>query len=104
MLNDLMRPNLRRRRVDAMVAAVLQQIGPYLSDERHARRDAAYALMNMFWEEGVEVVTDHVRQEAGLPPRGPDGWTAEELIALEQRRLEAMLRPLSVTIPIKEPG
>jgi hypothetical protein len=34
-----------------------------------------------------------------VSPRGPDGWTQEEIIALEGKRLEALTRPLAFTIP-----
>ena len=49
-------------------------------------------LMEILMAQGVEIMTDRLRQEIGLPPRGPDGWTVEEIIALEQRRLDEMQR------------
>jgi hypothetical protein len=61
-------------------------------------RDLDYALEELFVKEGVEVLTDLSRQDLGLPPRGPDGWTVEEIIACEQRMLEAMLRPVPPVI------
>lgn len=88
-----LRINLRRKRAMSLVAAILQQINPYLKDDGRHRRDAHDALMRVFVEEGVEVLTDHVRMTLGLSPRGPDGWTDEEIRALDLRRLELLLDP-----------
>ena len=42
----------------------------------------------------VEIVSDFDRQQYGLTPRGPDGWTMEEIVELEKRRLELMFAPM----------
>jgi hypothetical protein len=49
----------------------------------------------------VEVVTDYTRQEAGLPPRDGKGWTMEELVALERKRLELMSAPPRTMVTLK---
>ncbi len=94
-----LRYDLRRRRATALTAAVLGEMrrqGVDLHDDYRGIHDA---LMNVFTQEGVEVVTDYTRAEAGLPPRGPDGWTLEEMAALERARLEAITAPIRFTVP-----
>jgi hypothetical protein len=56
-------------------------------------RDVSDQLMQTLMSVGVEFLTDHDREQAGMPPRGPDGWTLDELMALEKARLEHMMRP-----------
>lgn len=91
----------RRKRAQALQAAILQIVGKHLSDEdyrRNAMRALSYELFDKLYQEGVEIITDADRAEAGLPPRGPEGWTMEELLVLEERRLESMRCPVIVTV------
>ena len=60
-------------------------------------------LTDLLMEKGLEVISDYDREQAGLPRRGPDGWTADELVALEKSRLEMLFRPFSVTVPNLDP-
>ena len=93
--------NIRALRAQSVVSGIMEIVG------RHAPGADKYSiyreLVESFEKQGVEIVTDHTRQEAGLPPRGPLGWTAAELVALEQARLEALLRPLAVTVRKDDP-
>jgi hypothetical protein len=93
-----MRINLRRRRADALVAAVMKEIRYHLVD-RDAEAEVARALRHVFYQEGIEILSDYTRAEIGLPPRGPDGWTLEEMHALERARLDAIMRPSQMVIP-----
>lgn len=99
-------PNLRLLRAQSLVARILSVIDPYLCDhmeEVSARREVHDALIELFAGIGVDIVTDYDRQEAGLPPRAPNGWTVEELIALEKRRLDALYAPVTVhNFPVSE--
>lgn len=100
--DDGLRIDRRRLRIQPLLHQILQIVGKHLSDEdmrRNALRELHNELFDKLYEEGVEIVTDHTRAEIGLPPRGPEGWTAEELIALEQRRMELMTKPLQMVIP-----
>jgi len=90
------RLNLRQRRAESMAAAIMQALDDFLP--RRNRREIHDALGVMLMTEGVEVLTDWDREQAGLPPRGPDGWTIEELVALEQKKMEALTRPMSAII------
>jgi hypothetical protein len=96
---QLKRQDLRMMRAQYLVAAVIQKISPFL-DERQdrARRDAHEALIELFHNEGVDVITDASRADAGLPPRGPDGYTVDELLAIEKRRLDYLSAPLIATL------
>lgn len=82
----------RRIRADQILAAVLHAIEPFVKDGE--MNDAARSLTALLRTEGAEIVTDAMRADAGLPPRGPDGWTADELRAVEAHRLSLMLQPL----------
>jgi len=94
-------PDLRLQRATSLVAAVLQKIDPYLDRQQdRARRDAYEALIELFHSEGVDVITDHDRAAVGLPPRGPSGLTSEEMLAMEKRRLDYLLAPITVRLPI----
>ena len=95
---QLKRQDLRLLRARHLVAAVMQKLSPYFDEQQDsARRDAYEALIELFHNEGVDVITDMTRADAGLPPRGPDGYTMEELVALEKRRLDILTAPLITT-------
>jgi hypothetical protein len=94
--------DIRKLRADAIAHEILRAIRPFLSDDRDAERDATRAMQALLLKHGAEIVTDRVREDFGLPPRGPEGWTASELLAVEQIRLGMLLRPLpAMTLPAK---
>ena len=95
--NQMLRIDLRRRRAESLVHGVMQALDAHIVPD--ARKDAYYALLELFCRQGVEVLSDYDRQQCGLPPRGPAGWTVEEIIALEEKRLELLRRPITMTIP-----
>lgn len=88
-------PELRRHRAQQLTSHIMHIVGKYLCDhgEVHGARDASRDLMDALYESGAEVITDHDRATAGLPPRGPYGLTAEELSIREARMLEVMRHP-----------
>lgn len=107
----LKRANAREMRARSVAAVLMGVLDPYLDelsrlndivrsvDEGLAsskgdrpRGDVYNALMTTLMELGVEVITDDMRNQVGLPARGPDGWTPDELIALETARLDAILK------------
>lgn len=94
--DELMRTDLRRLRAEALIAAIFDKLEPYLPYE--GKRDAYDALRELLTQEGVEVMTDRTRQEAGLPARDGLGWTIEELVAMERQRLELLTQPIRTTI------
>jgi hypothetical protein len=105
-MRESLRYDMRRMRAQQVLGYVMEALNPVFDraefDPHEIRRDTYDALAKLFMQEGVELLTEYHRQEMGLPPRGPDGWTVEEIIALEQRHLDALLRPIFVTLP-KEP-
>lgn len=98
---DMMhRVDLRRRRAEMLVGQIMRVIDDKLNEEiPRVRHDTHYALLELFMQEGIEVLSDYDRAAAGLPPRGPDGWTMDEIIAMEKYRLELLYRPLAVKVP-----
>lgn len=101
---ELMRQDMRQLRIQPLLHQILHIVTKHIGDEDR-RRDAERALyrelFDKLYEEGVELVTDHTRAAMGLPARGPDGWTIEELIALETKRLEMLRAPMPpVIVPV----
>ena len=99
---QIRRQDLRARRAMSLASAVMDKISHLICDcgEEPLRRVAHDAILDIFFQEGVEVLTDYDREQMGLQPRSPDGWTIDEIIALEKRRLEIMTRPLQMLVPI----
>jgi len=98
--DQIQRVDKRRHRAMALTAQIMQIVGKYIprDDERDLLRDLHYELQDVMEKAGAEIVSDFDRQQYGLSPRGPDGWTIEEIIELERRRLEMMYAPLPPTI------
>jgi hypothetical protein len=91
--------NLREVRSHDVVTYILNSLLDFIPTYCQDKAiDTIYKLLD---DAGAEIITDQTRKEAGLPPRGPDGWTAEELIELERRRMELLMQPIS-TIYTKE--
>jgi hypothetical protein len=86
---------------DAGQIGLSLNVGPQASD---CLRAITRKLEDLFRQDGVEVLTDYTRQEMGLPPRGPDGWTIEEIHAMERLRLERMMAPMPMFIPLSKAG
>lgn len=93
-LNETMRIDKRRVRAEQFAHAIFQKVRPYLhdSDADHVDKDVFYAIFEVCHAEGVEVLTDAHRTQLGLSPRGPDGWTDEEIVIMEHTMQAAMLR------------
>lgn len=81
-------PNLRRRRAEMLTGMVMNQIEQFLrnDEEVDARKHVSRNLVELFSAVGIEIVTDFDREHYGLPPRNPEGYTAEELYRLERAR------------------
>lgn len=88
--HDTFRIDVRRRRAELLVHALSEILMPYLA--KTDRYHAIARMIDRLAELGVEVMTDEVRAAAGLPPRGLDGWTDAELVALEAHRLAVLSR------------
>ena len=93
---SVIRTDRRRVRAMAFESAIMQIVSKYVPEdrERDCLRDLSRELFEKLDAEGAEIITDSMRDEIGLPPRGPDGWTQDELIALERRRLEVLMSPV----------
>lgn len=95
---SIQRSDHRRRRAMSLTSRVMDIVRDHVD---HADWRKIYdEIFDVFSLEGVEILTDLDRQLYGLSPRGPDGWTVEEIVALERLKLEAMLKPLSIIIPM----
>lgn len=90
----------RRTRADSLTAHIMHAIGEHLCrhGEADGAREASRALFEMFYEAGVDIVTDLDRANAGLAPRDHSGMTRDELRIMEYKYIETMLRPMPPTI------
>jgi hypothetical protein len=95
-------PNLRVERAKRLSYEIMRTLDGYLPDR--LRREVHNELLKLLSMEGVEIVTDDERTAAGLPPRDARGYTPDELVALEQSRLNALNRPLTIMVPGDGPG
>ncbi|TGP93814.1 MULTISPECIES: hypothetical protein [unclassified Mesorhizobium] len=98
-------PRLEHRMNRAMSVAntVWREIRDFIP--HNCQHEAFDRMLNVFHQHGVEIITDRDRRDMGLPPRGPDGWTAEEIFVLEQLRLDAMMNvivPMSSSVKISK--
>lgn len=97
------RLNIRERRAQSLTAAIMNIVRPYVCEHdygpRHRMREISEKLQTLFFQEGIEVLSDYDRQQYGLPPRGPDGWTTDEVVALERRKLEILTKPIVLEMP-----
>lgn len=100
--DDDMTIDARYKRAQAMTAHVMHAIGKFITDEeRDYHREATRALLDLFFDNGVDIITDQHRADAGLPPRGKKGWTQQELHIMEMKRIQAMLEPMPpIYIPL----
>lgn len=80
----------RSPRAQQLVAMVMEILKGRLPDEEYGR--VAMELMNLFWGQGVQLITDADRTLAGLPMRNHHGMTLEELAIIEHRTIERMLK------------
>ena len=58
------------------------------------------AILGALHNAGVDVISDDEREHYGLPPRGPEGWTKQELAALEMLTLQAILTPVPPVLAV----
>lgn len=83
----------RRARAMAIVGSIMKTIDPLLGEDVRRGR-IADALLGLFHEADAEIITEHDRREAGLPPRNEYGLTPFEHQAIEAKRYELMVQPL----------
>jgi len=99
----LTRQNLRHIRAQVLIKEIMDVVKPHIRDDEDGRywereKDILRTLYDRLEEAGAEIISDYTRELAGLPPRGPDGWTFEEIIELEKRRLEIMMKPPTILV------
>lgn len=86
----------RRLRAIRLTAAIMQAIAPVLDRSEHDgevdRGRLHDAIAELLSTKGVDTITDMDRASAGLPARDDLGYTADELLAMEARSLDAIKR------------
>ena len=81
----------QRQQTMAVVHFVMTTVNKYISPDE--REYAYHELFEAIQKAGVDIITADHRAAAGLPPRGPKGWTDHELQVLEAKRMEMLLAP-----------
>lgn len=95
-MTDRTSMNIRYTKASQLASWLMRTLDDHLP---RASRSEAYAkIMEFLMTEGLEILTDEDRNRAGLPPRGPNGWTHAELLALEYARLHAISAPFAVAV------
>lgn len=99
-----LRQNLRVMRAQSLLHLILHAIRPHLRDDEegrdYEREEQIFEQIRKELEQaGAEIISDYTREQLALPPRGPDGWTMEEIIALEKRRLDLLSNPIWAISP-----
>ncbi len=74
------RINYRRIHAQRLTSEILSIIHEHINqgEDYDSMRKISLDLEKLFFQNGVEFLTDYIREELKLPPRGPDGWTDEE--------------------------
>ena len=106
-MRELPRIDLRLNRANQLTAHVMHIVMQHICDhdpDVDHRHEVSRALQELFYTRGVEIITDADRATLGLSPRGADGWTADEIIALEKRRMELLTKTIVHVQPIHEVG
>ncbi len=88
--------NIRQIKAQQIASLLMRTLDDIIP--RACQREAYEKMMELLMTEGIEILTDEDRRRAGLPPRGPDGWTAAELHALEYARLYAISAQIAMAL------
>lgn len=97
--------NRRHMRAQQLLGHVLHVIEKYIPHESY--EGVARDIEDLFLITGAYIVTDADRAAAGLPMRGVDGLTLDELKIIEAKMIQAMLappKPLVVSLSSGGPG
>lgn len=89
------RMDMRAMRVEPLFGEVMAIVARYIDDCENLN-DVGNELFALFHKRGIHVLTDQARAELGLAPRGPEGWTAEEIKLLDARMLTILRSPVVV--------
>lgn len=83
--------NRKHPRTQQVMGHAMHLLAPFLKDG--TEKYAYYALADFFDSQGVQLITEAHRIEAGLPSRDHNGMTLEELRIIEAKMIEGMSRP-----------
>lgn len=97
-MTDIPRLDLRQRRAEVMANGIMKELDDFIAPA--LQREAYRKILDLLCQSGVEILTDFDRHQMGLPERDNLGWTKEEVAAFEAAKLEAMTRPLTITVPM----
>lgn len=101
MMEDIW-PDRRLMRAQSLTVAIMQEISKVAHFQNNEMRQIQDIVLNAFYQEGVEIITDADRAMAGLPPRDTKGWTPQELWVREKVNLEKLLKPFNITVDAED--
>lgn len=92
-MRDYIQPfDLRRLRAQRLTGAIMNEISRLIEGDN--AREINRAIYDLLWRSGADMITDHDRSNAGLPDRGNNGYTHDELHILEAKRIQMLLSPM----------
>ena len=93
------RIDFRLRKAQALTAALMREIEPYLPVDTRLG-DVHDAMLDVLHANGAAWTTDEERAKMGLEPRDDIGWTPSERVRHEQDRIEAMQMLMSFVVQL----
>ena len=85
------RTDFRRRRAEALTAALMQEIDDVLPDNVE-RQTIFERMLSLLYINGACWTTEEERVKLGFEPRDSLGWTPSDRVKAEQDRLNALHR------------
>lgn len=99
-MTDLTSANIRYVKASRIASWLMRTLDDTIP--RACQREAHAKILELLMADGVDILTDEDRRRAGLPPRGPKGWTDVELHALEYANLHAISAPFASALKTGE--
>src|SRR5690554_1087736 len=90
--------NFRRRRAEALTAALMCEIDDVLPE--YDREAVRARMLKVLHDNGAAWVTDEDRRAMGLEPRDGEGWTPSERVAARQRELQILMMQVEPIISL----
>lgn len=103
-LNPKITINRRHQRSMMIMHQIMKIVDKHFQSYNHSRKSFYDELFDFINDEGMEIITDKMRQAAGLEPRNINGCTPLELMLIEYYFMSRMLRPIIVHLPLPMTG
>lgn len=89
----------RRHQRSMMIMGQIMEMANEFIPGTYNKTIFAKKLFDFINDEGMEIITDKMRQSAGLEPRNVNGCTSLELMLIEYYFMSRMMKPIIVQFP-----